>query len=152
MTTVEHTKLTGDILPLSAFKWITDQQLRQLGLYHCDIIVNRRTPLERKRINEIRQAERTGVVRRNSAMEIACSYLVLHALRESDNQPVWAVFEASLKIKAENIALARQRADILTTVYAEPAVPVVVGESIDGRDIARAADANVAVITLRPRY
>ena len=152
MTTVDHTKLTGDVLPLSAFKWITDEHLRQLGLYDCDIIVNQRIPLERKRINEIRQAERAGVVRRNSDTEIGCSYLVLHALRESDNQPVWVVFEASLKIKEENIVLARQRADILTAVYAEPAVPVVVGESIDRRDIARAEHANVEVITLRPRY
>lgn len=123
MTTVDHMKLTGDILPLSAFKWITGEHLSQLGLYNCDIIVNQRTPLERKRVNEIRQAERAGVVRRNSDIEIACSYLVLHALRESDDQPIWVVFEASHKVKKENIELAQQRANILSAVYEEPHWP-----------------------------
>ena len=152
VTTVDHMKLTGDILPLSAFKWVTGEHLRQLGLYHCDIIVNQRIPLERKRINEIRQAEQAGIVRRNSDVEIACSYLVLHALRESDNQPIWVVFEASFKIKKENIELARQRADILSAVYEEPALAVVVGENIDDRDRTRASDAGVAVINIRHQY
>lgn len=152
MTTVDHMRLTGDILPLSAFKWVTGEHLRQLRLYNCDIIVNQRTPLERERINEIRQAEQAGIVRRNSDIEIACSYLVLHALRESVDQRIWVVFEASFKIKKENIELARQRADILCAVYEEPALAVVVGESIDDLDRTRADAADVKVIELRPRH
>ena len=71
MTTVDHMKLTGDILPLSASKWISGEHLRRLGLYHCDVVVNRLVPLAPSRINEIRQAERAGLVRRNSDVEIA---------------------------------------------------------------------------------
>ena len=143
--------LRGSILEITAARQIAPRVIQQMGLYHCDTLVGPGIPLAQDKINEIRQAELDGIVEFGSD-QVRWADLVLHGRRSSDNQPVWLVVEASAKIDEHDISRARHRADILAAVYREDAIAVVVGESIDDRDRARAGDAEVSVITLRPRY
>ena len=143
--------LRGSILEITAAKQIAPRVIQQMGLYHCDTLVGPGIPLAQDKINEIRQAELDGIVEFGSD-QVRWADLVLHGRRSSDNQPVWVVVEASAKIDEHDISRARHRADILAAVYREDAIAVVAGESTDDRDRARAGDAEVSVITLRPRY
>lgn len=142
----------GDVMEITAAKWIVPTIIQQLELYHCDTIIGPGMLLSQERINDIRQAEIDGVIERNSDQEIAQVDFLLRGRRNADNEPVWVAIEASVKIDEHDIDRANRRAGILSAVYGESAVAVVVGESIDERDNARAADAGVRVIALRPRY
>ncbi len=143
--------LRGSILEITAAKQIAPRVIQQMGLYHCDTLVGPGISLAQETINDIRQAELDGTVELGSD-QVRWADLVLHGRRSSDNQPVWVVVEASARIDEHDISRARHRADILATVYREDSIAVVVGESIDDRDRIRASDAEVSVITLRPRY
>ena len=143
--------LRGSILEITAAKQIAPRVIQQMGLYHCDTLVGPGISLAQETINDIRQAELDGTVELGSD-QVRWADLVLHGRRSSDNQPVWVVVEASARIDEHDISRARHRSDILATVYQEDSIAVVVGESIDDRDRVRASDAEVSVITLRPRY
>ena len=145
-------ELRGHVFEITAARRITPAVIQQMGLYHCDTIVGPGIPLAQERIAHIRQAELDGAIERSSDQEIAAIDLLLHGRQDADNALVWVVVEASVRIDEHDIARARRRADILAAVYHEPAVAVVVGESIDVRDQARADSAGVTVIALRPRH
>ena len=145
-------ELRGDVMEITAAKRIVPTIIQQLGLYHCDTIIGPGTLLSQERINDIRQAEIDGAIERNSDQEVAQVDILMRGRRNSDNEPVWVVIEASVRIDEHDIIRARRRADILTAVYHEPAIAAVVGESIDDRDRARADDSSVVVINIRPRY
>ena len=151
MTTIDHRELSDDAVPLSAIKWVTPDLLRRLRIYRCDTVVGRRTHLGREYIKESRQAEDLGIVRRNSDMEIANSLVTLRGYRETDGVRVWAVFEAAVSIRDIHIELVRQRADILAFVYSEPALAVMIGESIQQSGLLRAAALGVTIVTAPPR-
>ncbi len=142
----------GEVFEITAARKIVPNVIREMGLYHCDTIVAPGTHLGQDRINEIRQAELAGTVERSSDQQVGLADLILYGRRSSDNQPIWVVIEASARIDEHDITRARHRADILAAVYRENSAAVVVGESIDDRDQARATDAGVSVITVRPRY
>ena len=144
--------LRGDVFEITAARKIVPNVIREMGLYHCDTIVAPGIHLGQDRINEIRQAELAGTVERSSDQQVGLADLILYGRRSSDNQPIWVVIEASARIDEHDITRARRRADILAAVYRENSAAVVVGESIDDRDQARATDAGVSVITVRPRY
>ncbi|MDE2786539.1 MAG: hypothetical protein OXL37_07740 [Chloroflexota bacterium] len=142
----------GDVFEITAARKILPSVIQQMGLYHCDPIVGPGINLAQDRINDIRQAEQAGTVERNSDQEVGLADIVLYGRQSSDNEPIWVVIEASARIDEHDITRARHRADILAAVYRENSAAVVVGESIDDRDQARATDAGVSVITVRPRY
>ncbi len=144
--------LRGDIMEITAAKRVVPRVIQERGLYHCDTIVGPGITLAQEHINDIRRAETAGIVQRGSDQEIALSDLLLHGRRSDDDRHVWVVIEASARIDEHDVNRARRRADILDAVYNEPALAIVVGESIDERDAARAEEAGVTVITLRPRY
>ncbi len=151
MTTIDHRELSWDTAPLSAVKWVTPELLRHLRIYHCDTVVGRRTHLGREYVEEIRRAEDLGIVRRNSDMEIANSLVTMRGYRETDGARIWAVFEAAVSIRDIHVELARQRADILAVVYGEPALAVIIGESIQPSGLLHAAALGVPVVTAPPR-
>ena len=151
MTTVDHMELLGDAVPVSALKWVTPDLIRHLRIHRCDTVVGRSTHLGREYVEEIRRAEDSGIVRRNSDMEIANSLVTLRGYRETDGVRVWAVFEAAISIRAIHVELVRQRADILAAVYSEPALAVIIGESVEPSGLLRAAALGVPVVTAPPR-
>ena len=151
MTTIDHRELSNDAVPFSAVKWVTSELLRHLRIYHCDIVVGRRTHLGREYVEEIRRAEDLGIVRRNSDMEIANSLVTMRGYRETNGARMWAVFEAAISIRDIHVELVRQRADILAVVYGEPALAVIIGESIQPSGLLRAAALGVTIITAPPR-
>lgn len=142
----------GEVFEITAARKIVPNVIQEMGLYHCDTIVGPGIILGQDRINDIRQAELAGMVARSSDQQVGLADIVLYGRQSSDDQPVWVVIEASARIDEHDITRARHRADILAAVYRENATAVVVGESIDDRDQARATDAGVLVITVRPRY
>ena len=142
----------GEVFEITAARKIVPNVIREMGLYHCDTIVAPGIHLGQDRINEIRQAELAGTVERSSDQQVGLADLILYGRRSSDNLPIWVVIEASARIDEHDITRARRRADILAAVYRENSAAVVVGEAIDDRDQARATDAGVSVITVRPRY
>lgn len=144
--------LRGDVFEITAARRIGPTVIQRMSLYDCRTIVGPGTPLAEEHFNTIRQAARAGIVGRNAGYEVSLTDLILHGCQDDDDRPVWVVVEASVKIDADDIGRARQRADILAAVYAETALAVVVGESIADRDRARADAANVTVITIRRRY
>ena len=142
----------GEVFEITAARKAVLNVIREMGLYHCDTIIGPGIYLGQDRINDIRQAELAGIVGQSSDQQVGLADLVLYGRRSSDNQPIWVVIEASARIDEHDIARARHRADILAAVYRENSAAVVVGESIDDRDQARADDAGVSVIILRSRY
>jgi hypothetical protein len=142
----------GEVFEITAARKIVPNVIQHMGLYHCDTIVGPGINLAQDRINDIRQAELAGTVERSSDQEVGLADMVLYGRQSSDNQPIWVVIEASARIDEHDITRARNRADILAAVYRENSAAVVVGESIDDRDQARATDARVSVIAVRPRY
>ena len=142
----------GEVFEITAARKIVPNVIQEMGLYHCDMIIGPGIHLAQERINEIREAERSGTVERSSDQQVGLADLILYGRQSSDDQPIWVVIEASARIDEHNITRARHRADILAAVYRENSAAVVVGESIDDRDQARATDAGVSVITVRPRY
>ena len=144
--------LRGDVFEITAARRIGPTVIQRMSLYDCRTIVGPGTPLAEEHFNTIRQAARAGIVGRNAGYEVSLTDLILHGCQDDDDRPVWVVVEASVKIDADDIGRARQRADILAAVYAETTLAVVVGESIADRDRARADAANVTVITIRRRY
>ena len=144
--------LRGDVFEITAARRIGPTVIQRMSLYDCRTIVGPGTPLAEEHFNTIRQAARAGIVGRNAGYEVSLTDLILHGCQDDDDRPVWVVVEASVKIDADDIGRARQRADILAAVYAETTLAVVVGESIADHDRARADAANVTVITIRRRY
>ena len=145
-------EMRGDILEITAAKRIIPSVIKQMSLYDCDTIIGPGMILSQDRINDIRLSERAGVVGRGASQEVALVDLLLHGRRDDDEQAVWVVVEASVKIDEHDIRRAGHRAGILTAVYHEPALAVVVGESIDDRDNERASASGVTVIMMRPRH
>ena len=144
--------LRGDVFEITAARRIGPTVIQRMSLYDCRTIVGPGIPLAEEHFNTIRQAARAGIVGRNAGYEVSLTDLILHGCQDDDDRPVWVVVEASVKIDADDIDRARQRADILAAVYAENTLAIVVGESIADRDRARADAANVTVITIRRRY
>ena len=144
--------LRGDVFEITAARRIGPTVIQRMRLYDCRAVVGPGTPLAEEHFNKIRRAARDGIVGRNAGYEVSLTDLILHGYQDDDDQPVWVVVEASVKIDADDISRARQRADILAAVYEETTRAVVVGESIDERDRARAEAANVTVIIIRRRY
>ena len=142
----------GEVFEITAARKAVPNVIQEMGLYHCDTIIGPGIYLGQDRINDIRQAELAGIVGQSSDQQVGLADLVLYGRRSSDNQPIWVVIEASARIDEHDITRARHRADILAAVYRENSAAVVVGESIDDRDQARADDAGISVIILRSRY
>ena len=144
--------LRGDIFEITAARRIGPTVIQQMRLRRCRAVVAPATPLSEKRLNDIRQAEIDGVVGDNADYEVSLADLVLYGVRRADDQSVWVVVEASVRIDEHDVSRARARADILSAVYKESTLAVVVGESIADYDRARAEDADVEVIIMRPHY
>jgi len=142
----------GEVFEITAARKAVPNVIQEMGLYHCDTIIGPGIYLGQDRINDIRQAELAGIVGQSSDQQVGLADLVLYGRRSSDNQPIWVVIEASARIDEHDITRARHRADILAAVYRENSAAVVVGESIDDRDQARADNAGISVIILRSRY
>ena len=71
---------------------------------------------------------------------------VLKARRRGTSSPVWVGVEVSSKIRPDDISRALETAHILTTVFGEESVAVVIGYSIDPQDQQLADDSGVVVL------
>ncbi len=74
---------------------------------------------------------------------------IIRAQRKSDRAWIWLAVEASVSIHRDDIDRALQSAHALTAVFAEPAVPVAVGQRIDAPETqyAQSAAVHTTIVT-----
>ena len=74
---------------------------------------------------------------------------IIRAQRKSDRAWIWLAVEASVSIHRDDIDRALQSAHALTAVFAEPAVPIAVGQRIDAPETqyAQSADVHTTIVT-----
>ena len=77
---------------------------------------------------------------------------IIRAQRRSNQSVVWVAGEASNRVGESDIQRARFSADILSTVFQTETIPVVVGYSIDPRDLARAEAEGVNYLEVEDEY
>ncbi len=77
---------------------------------------------------------------------------IIRAQRRSDQSIVWVAGEASNRVGESDVQRARFSADILATVFQTETIPVVVGYSIDPRDLARAEAEGVNYLEVEDEY
>ena len=85
-------------------------------------------------------------------IRILCTDCIIRAQRRGDQGIVWVAGEASNKVGESDIQRARFSADILSTVFQTDTIPVVVGYSIDPRDLARAEAESVNYLEVEDEY
>ncbi len=75
--------------------------------------------------------------------------IIIRAQRKSDRAWIWIAVEASVSIHIDDIDRARQSADALAAVFAEPAIPVAVGQRIAPPETqhAQAAAVHTTIVT-----
>ena len=75
--------------------------------------------------------------------------IIIRAQRKSDRAWIWIAVEASVSIHRDDIDRARQSADALAAVFAEPAIPVAVGQRIAPPETqhAQAAAVHTTIVT-----
>jgi len=75
--------------------------------------------------------------------------IIIRAQRKSDRAWIWIAVEASVSIHRDDIDRARQSADALAAVFAEPALPVAVGQRIAPPETqhAQAAAVHTTIVT-----
>ena len=75
--------------------------------------------------------------------------IIIRAQRKSDRAWIWIAVEASVSIHRDDIDRARQAADALAAVFAEPALPVAVGQRIAPPETqhAQAAAVHTTIVT-----
>ena len=79
---------------------------------------------------------------------IVATDIILTARSGHDGSTVWIPVQVASRIIGVDISRSRQSADALAAVFAEPAVPVVIGYRIEPADRQRADAARVRYVTV----
>ena len=138
--------LKGDSLEVKIPRMIRPYLSQKMGLRRTRIM---QSPVSVDAEPELRDpiydAVDAGVITTSQETRIAATDLILHTQRQTARAAVWVAVEASSVINARDIERARESADALESVFAEPSIPVVMGYSIWKEDIRLANSAAVEV-------
>ena len=151
--------LTADKAPTDDFGDIKWDNLR-FKLERCVPTLTRRLGLHRLRVvqgparttdeaywDAVEAAYKSRTIDDRQEERLFVTDLVVHALRQSDQRPVWVAVEASNRIGVRDIDRAQASADALAKVFPQDVVmAAVAGYRIDEPDRVRARDANVGVL------
>ena len=94
-------------------------------------------------------AEDDGIISEEQYNRILNTDFVIRAHDRDNGTAVWVVVEASYTVGETDVTRARASADYLKLVVHEDVMPVVAGQSIDPRDLARAEAAGVRYVEVR---
>ena len=98
---------------------------------------------------QIEDAVEENLISDSQGERITETDIIIRAQRKSDRAWIWIAVEASVSIHRDDIDRARQSADALTAVFAEPALPVAVGQRIAPPETqhAQAAAVHTTIVT-----
>ena len=98
---------------------------------------------------QIEDAVEENLISDSQGERITETDIIIRAQRKSDRAWIWIAVEASVSIHRDDIDRARQSADALAAVFAEPALPVAVGQRIAPPETqhAQAAAVHTTIVT-----
>ena len=97
----------------------------------------------------VADAEEDGVITEEQYNRIFDTDFVIRAHYRDTGGLVWVVVETSYTVGESDIARVRQSADYMKLVVNQDVMPVVAGQSIDPRDLARADAAGVRYVEVQ---
>ena len=98
--------------------------------------------------DSIAEAADDGTITDEQLQRIFATDVIVQCRRPQGPELVWVAVEVSGRVDEDDINRAVQSAQILRAVFAQEALPVVVGERIDSQDAARAQQSGAAFIPL----
>lgn len=122
---------------------------QNLGLNRPQIVLSPVQGLAPELIDQLQTAVAENLISEQQYIRINRTDIIIRAQRKSDRAWIWIAVEASVSIHRDDIDRARQSADALAAVFAEPALPVAVGQRIAPPETqhAQAAAVHTTIVT-----
>lgn len=129
-------------IPGTACRWLRLNRLR--------ILQSLQVPRSPEFQDLIDDAEELGVITFDQGDHLEQTDIMLSARRRDDQRTVHVAISLFRDIANDDVSLARERADTLSTILGTPAIPVVIGSSIAPAQQELADSLGVAMI-ITPR-
>ena len=142
--------LRGEAYERRMIRYIVQTALRSWDMDEVEVLIGDHPDRVAELASKVRAAARSGLITRERGDELLWADAVVSGTRESDGSPVHAVAEISITIGESDIIRAAERAATLSAVMGEPAMGVVIGESVSAPDRRRAERSDVRVTLIRP--
>ena len=135
-------------LEMTAPRHIWAMATREMGLCRSNMVHSPRNPMSGILLERLFDAEEQGVISTYADMEVFQTDVILQAQRRSNRETVWVVVEISNTISRQDVAWARERADILAAAYSQTALAAVAGREIRQEEQEMADSLGVTVFML----
>ncbi len=142
--------LRGEAYERRMIRYIVQTALRSWDMDEVEVLIGDHPDRVAELASKVRAAVRRGLIARERGDELLWADAVVSGTRESDGSPVHAVAEISITVGETDIIRAAERAATLSAVMGEPAMGVVIGESVSAPDRRRAESSDVLVTLIRP--
>lgn len=135
--------LSGSDFEFKLSKSIRSILCQRLDLRRPRIILSARHDMSDEFYAQLEDAVEQNLISDAQSERIERTDIIIRAQRKSDRAWIWIAVEASVSIHRDDIDRARQSADALAAVLAEPAIPVAVGQRIASPETQHAQSAAV---------
>ena len=141
--------LSGSDFEFKLSKSISSIISQRLELRRPRIILSARQDMSDEFYAQLEDAVEQNLISERQRTRITETDIIIRAQRKSDRAWIWIAVEASVSIHRDDIDRARQSADALAAVFAEPALPVAVGQRIAPPETqhAQAAAVHTTIVT-----
>ena len=141
--------LSGSDFEYKLSKSIRSILSQRLDLRRPRIILSARHDMSDEFYAQLEDAVEQNLISAAQSERIERTDIIIRAQRKSDRAWIWIAVEASVSIHRDDIARARQSAAALAAVFAEPALPVAVGQRIAPPETqhAQAAAVHTTIVT-----
>lgn len=141
--------LSGSDFEFKLSKSIRSILSQRLELRRPRIILSARHDMSDEFYAQLEDAVEENLISDSQGERITETDIIIRAQRKSDRAWIWIAVEASVSIHRDDIDRARQSADALAAVFAEPALPVAVGQRIAPPETqhAQAAAVHTTIVT-----
>ena len=141
--------LSGSDFEFKLSKSIRSILSQRLELRRPRIILSARHDMSDEFYAQLEDAVEQNLISDAQSERIERTDIIIRAQRKSDRAWIWIAVEASVSIHRDDIDRARQSADALAAVFAEPALPVAVGQRIAPPETqhAQAAAVHTTIVT-----
>ena len=141
--------LSGSDFEFKLSKSIRSILSQRFELRRPRIILSARHDMSDEFYAQLEDAVEQNLISDAQSERIEQTDIIIRAQRKSDRAWIWIAVEASVSIHRDDIDRARQSADALAAVFAEPALPVAVGQRIAPPETqhAQTADVHTTIVT-----